>query len=81
MVLIQVGTVGEHCHPSGATSRPGAHAGRLMGVKGVLDALSDRQSKQIVGRRQRDRRPETVADRDLGVVAAVAAVTRQATGG
>jgi hypothetical protein len=41
--------VGQHCHPSGATSRPGAHAGRLMG---------DRQSKQIVGRRQRDRRPE-----------------------
>jgi hypothetical protein len=48
-------------HPSGASSRPGAHAGRLMGVKDVLDALSER-----------DRRPETVADRDLGVVAAVA---------
>jgi hypothetical protein len=79
MVLIQVGTVSASTaiHPA----PPAAHAGRLMGVKGVLDALSDRQSKQIVGRRQRDRRPETVADRDLGVVAAVAAMTHQATGG
>ena len=62
MVLIQVGTVSASTAIRPAPPAAQAPMPALMGVKGVLDALSDRQSKQIVGRRQRDRRPETEAD-------------------
>jgi hypothetical protein len=57
MVLIQVGTVSASTAIRPAPPAAQAPMPALMGVKGVLDALSDRQSKQIVGRRQRSGDP------------------------